>query len=195
MITGLSPKFVPPYGNLSAPFWFIGEAPGREEDRLGQTFVGPSGRLLRGVLGKTGYTMVGVRFQNIVPFRPWKQEKNYSQKLDRTPTPDEIETNFRFLLDDLKRGTPKVIVLLGGTALRAFCGTGMSLRQCVGKYIQVPKYVPSERGIKIGVNFHPAYLVYKINNNEGDAQRTLQEYANVMRKYREHALEGVRGNG
>lgn len=92
------------------PYWlFIGEGPGVSEDAIGQPFVGPSGRLLREAIDKTGFPRSAVAFTNLVACRPTDGPKEGN----RAPDSDEVEAcsdRLRGIINILK---PKILVGVG----------------------------------------------------------------------------------
>lgn len=97
---------VPYSGPEGAELWLVGEAPGQEEVRQGSPFVGPSGRLLRGLLGEAGIRDTRCRFANVVCYRP------PSNKFTELP-PSTIEDGTARLREAIRREKPKVVVSLG----------------------------------------------------------------------------------
>jgi uracil-DNA glycosylase len=130
-------------GNPNAKIMLIGEAPGRDEDRLGRPFVGRSGQLLTQALKQAGLEREDVFITNVVKCRPPD---------NRTPTPQEIEsyTNL-ILISEIKIIRPRVILLLGSVALQALLKTnGISkLRGTIQHY----------DGITVIPTYHPAYVL------------------------------------
>lgn len=94
------------------PTWlFVGEAPGENEDKAGEPFVGKAGRVLRGIIVELEFPHDEIAITNSV--RCWPGPKN------RTPTPEEIRTCKPYLMEDIERLNPKVVVMLGAVALKA----------------------------------------------------------------------------
>lgn len=135
-------KFVAGSGPTPAPFMLIGEAPGREEDETGLPFVGRSGKLLVSALMNAGIYREEVYITNTYKYRPPDNRK---------PTREEIESHSAFLHSELRLAEPKIIVLLGNTALEAFSGFKMT---------GVTKYRGTELGLyppaKVFATFHPS---------------------------------------
>lgn len=95
------------------PTWlFVGEAPGVEEDRRGENFVGKAGQLLRDVLGTVGIPVSRCRFTNAN--RCWPGQGN------PTPTQGQVNACRPRLLDEISRVGPQVVVLLGNNALKSY---------------------------------------------------------------------------
>jgi len=99
---------------------FVGEAPGAMEDKLGQPFVGPSGKLLDEEISRIGIPPEHYAITNAVKCRP-VTKKGYN----RAPTPEEIEHCRPFLQRQLDAMKPKVIVAVGRVAERALKNMGI----------------------------------------------------------------------
>ncbi|MCX7044891.1 MAG: hypothetical protein NTX50_05290 [Candidatus Sumerlaeota bacterium] len=135
---------VPGEGNPSAELMFIGEGPGFDEDRLGRPFVGRAGQKLDQMIAYLGLPRAQVYICNIVKCRP---------PGNRTPAPDEAETCRPFLERQIETVAPRVICLLGATALKFLTGNlTASITSMRGKWIEY-------RGIPALPTFHPSYLL------------------------------------
>jgi DNA polymerase len=124
-----------------ADIMFIGEAPGASERRTGLPFVGISGKLLRTILDKYGFNNNNSYFTNIVKCRP---------PSNRTPELNEIANCLPFLATEIETVKPKIIVLVGSTALRTFYNSfDLSITRNNGRidvrgnHVIVPVYHPS----------------------------------------------------
>jgi DNA polymerase len=130
-------------GALDAELCFVGEAPGADEDRLGEPFVGAAGQLLNRIIAACGMKREEVYICNILRCRP---------PGNRTPLPDEA-ANCREHLDatlDLVR--PKFICCLGACAAQNLLGTQASVGRLRGRFHDY-------RGMTVAVTYHPAYLL------------------------------------
>ncbi len=132
-------------GNGSPDIVFIGEAPGKEEDKQGRPFCGPSGKLLDAAIEQNGIKNYAI--VNIVKCRPPSPDGK-----DRKPTPDEISACSPWLEEQLRLLNPKIVVLLGATALNYFYPKE-KITQAVKKQLDV------KNGIKFVAMFHPAYVL------------------------------------
>ncbi|MBW3011242.1 uracil-DNA glycosylase [Candidatus Woesearchaeota archaeon] len=102
---------VPGTGNMNAKIFFVGEAPGNEEDKIGRPFVGRSGKFLDWLFGKYGFDRKKVFITSIVKCRPPKNRK---------PKPEEISVcRSMYLQEQIRLIQPKVVVLFGEVALKA----------------------------------------------------------------------------
>ena len=107
-------RCVPGEGNADADIFFIGEAPGREEDETGRPFVGRSGQLLRKNIRRIGLTETDVFIGNVVKHRPPD---------NRDPLPSEIEICKPFLDEQINIIEPKIIVTVGRFSMGKFFPT------------------------------------------------------------------------
>ena len=131
-------------GHPTAPWLFVGEGPGADEDELGEPFVGQAGKLLDSMLGAIGCARGReVYIANVVKCRP---------PGNRTPTPDEAAACAPYLDRQIELVGPKLIVALGKSAATRLLGTDASLASLRGR---VHRY----RDIPVVVTYHPAYLL------------------------------------
>jgi len=131
---------------------FIGEAPGFFEDKQGLPFVGRSGKLLDNMLKEIGLTRRSVSILNVVKCRP-----TTSDGKNRTPTEHELKfCGERWLFKQLELIKPKLIVTLGGIALKFFFPK-LSVTKTVGKVLK------TKEGYKIFVTYHPAFILRNYN--------------------------------
>jgi DNA polymerase len=131
-------------GHPTAPWLFVGEGPGADEDELGEPFVGQAGKLLDSMLGAIGCARGReVYIANVVKCRP---------PGNRTPTHEEAAACAPYLDRQVDLIGPKLIVALGKTAATRLLATEASLASLRGK---VHRY----RGIPVVVTYHPAYLL------------------------------------
>lgn len=130
-------------GNKESDVMFIGEAPGVDEDKLGQPFVGDSGKLLISILNDIGIQRDDIYITNVVNWRPPQ---------NRTPTIEEIEFFKPILYKHIELKKPKFLCLLGATALKSVFGEGNLISKTRGKML---KY----KDIPTMVTFHPSYIL------------------------------------
>lgn len=132
-------------GNPDADLMFVGEGPGRDEDRLGEPFVGRAGKLLTSIISAMGLSRENdVYISNTVKCRPPK---------NRDPLPAESKTCIdNILLQELAIIKPKIVCTLGATATRALLGDDITISETRGKFIQTEYFhvIPT---------YHPAYLL------------------------------------
>jgi len=131
-------------GHRAAPWLFVGEGPGAEEDAQGEPFVGQAGRLLDGMLAAIGLARGReVYIANVVKCRP---------PGNRTPTPEEATACAAFLDRQIELIRPRLIVAMGKTAAQRFLATDASLGSLRGR---LHRY----RDTPLVVTYHPAYLL------------------------------------
>ena len=131
-------------GHETAPWLFVGEGPGADEDEQGEPFVGQAGKLLDGMLAAIGCERGrDVYIANVVKCRP---------PGNRTPTPEEAAACAPFLDRQIELLGPRLIVALGKTAAIRLLGAEASVASLRGK---VHRY----RDIPVIVTYHPAYLL------------------------------------
>jgi len=153
-------------GNPNAGILIIGEAPGRDEDLQGRPFVGKSGQLLDKILAACGFTRdEHVFISNIVKCRPPD---------NRVPTPQEAATCMPWLLKQIELINPKIIILLGATALKCMAG---------------PDYrITRERGNWLNLQNRPAMPVYHpaaLLRDPSLKRDTWEDFKKIVFKYRE----------
>lgn len=136
-------------GDPDSDLMFIGEAPGAEEDRQGLPFVGPSGQLLNKMIAAIGLARDKVYITNVVHWRP---------PGNRPPTPEEMAMCLPFLNKHIELVSPKILVLLGATAMKALLRAPTSLSQARGVW---HAYAPRQgiAPVPTRVTFHPSYLL------------------------------------
>jgi uracil-DNA glycosylase len=130
-------------GPLDPDVCFVGEAPGAEEDRTGEPFVGAAGQLLNKIIAACGFQRDDVYICNTIKCRPPN---------NREPAPDE-KANCRGYFDrQLDLVKPKFVVCLGGVAAKTVLNTPIGITKLRGKFHEF-------RGIPVLCTFHPAYLL------------------------------------
>jgi DNA polymerase len=133
-------------GSPETRLMFIGEAPGADEDRLGEPFVGRAGQLLNDMITKgMGLSRDQVYIANILKCRPPD---------NRTPTIEEASNCVGYLEEQIAIIRPEFLCLLGRVALQELLKTTLSMSKLRGKWHQY-------RGIPTIVTYHPAYLLRK----------------------------------
>lgn len=136
-------KFVYGVGNAGADLLFVGEAPGADEDRLGEPFVGRAGKLLDRILEAMGLSRDDVYIANILKCRP---------PANRDPQPDEMIKCFPHLREQIRLIRPKLICALGRVAAQAMLQTNVPLGKLRGSW-------HSFEGVPMLVSYHPAALL------------------------------------
>lgn len=130
-------------GPVSTRFVMVGEAPGAEEDRTGEPFVGPAGQLLDRILTATGIPREQVYILNTLKCRPPN---------NRVPSETEIENCRPFFEAQLEILQPDYIICWGATAVRAILGTTEPVGRLRGRFHAYKK-------AKVIATYHPSYLL------------------------------------
>ena len=131
-------------GDENADWMLIGEAPGAEEDRLGDPFVGQAGRLLDNMLAAIHLNRAdNVYIANVLKCRP---------PGNRNPQPEEVAQCSAHLARQIELIQPKLIVAMGRFAAQALLGTDATIASLRGK---LHRYA----GVALIVTYHPAYLL------------------------------------
>ena len=134
-------------GSPFAKIMIIGEGPGANEDKEGKPFVGRAGKLLDKMLASIKLNRQNVYISNVVNFRP---------PLNRRPTDEEINRYLPFLNKHIEIINPKILLLLGSTALNAIIGNEIVISKARGKWIN--KKIGNIETSVIA-SFHPAFLM------------------------------------
>jgi len=134
-------------GNISAKIMIIGEGPGAQEDAEGKPFVGRAGKLLDKMLESIHLNRTKVYISNVVNYRP---------PANRRPTEEEIVRYLPYLKNHIEIMNPKILILLGSTALNAIIGNVTVISKARGKWIQ--KEIGTDKPWIIA-SFHPAFLM------------------------------------
>ena len=131
-------------GDEQAGWLLVGEAPGADEDRLGEPFVGQAGRLLDHMLFSIGLSRGhNVYIANVIKCRP---------PGNRNPEPDEVATCSPYLLRQIALIQPKLILAMGRFAAQTLLNTDATIASLRGR-------VHSYAGVPLVVTYHPAYLL------------------------------------
>jgi len=137
-------------GTVHADLMLIGEAPGLDEDKEGEPFVGAAGQLLTKIIEATGLDRDKVYITNILKCRPDTPGKVYG---NRKPRPEEMETCFPWVKRQIEIIQPKVMIALGGTAVEGLLGKMPSgISRLRGNWQEY-------RGVPVMPTFHPSYLL------------------------------------
>ena len=134
-------------GNPKSKIMFVGEAPGANEDEEGLPFVGRAGALLDKMLAAIDLDRKKVYISNIINYRPPN---------NRRPTDVEIKRYLPFITKHIEIINPKILVLLGSTAMNALIGNEVVISKIRGKWIE-KKFGNCKTSVII--TFHPAFLM------------------------------------
>ena len=134
-------------GNINSPIMLIGEAPGAEEDKSGKTFRGEVGELLDKML-----LAIGIKRQNIYS----SYAINFRPPEDRKPTSQEIKRYSFFLKEHVSIINPKIVILMGSTAMEAVTGINNKISSERGKWKEV---ILKNKTFPLMITFNPSYLI------------------------------------
>ena len=134
-------------GNINSKIMIIGEGPGANEDKEGKPFVGRAGKLLDKMLASIKLDRKKVYISNVVNYRPPENRK---------PTDKEIERYLPYLKSHIEIINPKILFLLGSTALNTLVGNDEVISKARGKWVQ--KKIGSANPWVLA-SFHPAFLM------------------------------------
>ena len=134
-------------GNPKSNIMLVGEAPGSNEDQEGLPFVGRAGALLDKMLASINLNRKNVYISNIINYRPPE---------NRRPTDEEVNRYMPFIKKHIEIINPKILVLLGSTAMNALIGNDIVISKARGKWID--KEFGSCKTSVI-ITFHPAFLM------------------------------------
>ena len=135
-------------GNPKAKVMIVGEAPGAEEDRIGEPFVGRSGHLLDLMLAAVNLDRTKVYITNVLPWRP---------PGNRTPTDAEVAICLPFLKRQIEIVDPEVLLVLGGSAANSLLDNEEPISKLRGKWWEYKTL--KGKSIPLLASFHPAYLL------------------------------------
>jgi DNA polymerase len=134
-------------GNPESGILFIGEAPGRDEDRMGLPFVGRAGKLLDQMMAAIGLDRTSAYIINVLPWRPPD---------NRNPEATEVAQCIPFLRRHVELAAPKVIVLLGAVSVRHVLGLAEGIMRYRGRWME---YRVGDQLVPVMPMLHPAYLL------------------------------------
>lgn len=159
-------------GNPEARLMLVGEAPGYQEEKEREPFVGPAGQKLNDILKAMGMPREQVYISNIVKFRPGMPRQTTN---NRKPTPEEMESCMPFVRAEIGIVKPDCIIALGGTAAEGLLGLpGATVGSMRGKWHSV-------EGTPVRVTYHPSYLLQSGGSNTTKRQ-VWEDMLEVMEK-------------
>lgn len=138
-------------GNLDAKLMLVGEAPGKEEVRVGRPFQGPAGKVLNELLERVGIPRQKLWITNLVKIRPFVE--TCRNKVNRPPRAGEIAAHADILRDEIRIIRPRVILCLGATAASALIHPNFR----VG--VERGHWFPGSDDSLLAATYHPSYLL------------------------------------
>ena len=156
-------------GKVDADWMLIGEAPGAEEDRRGEPFVGRAGKLLDSMLRAVGLSREQVFIANILKCRPPN---------NRDPKPEEVAACEDYLAQQIRAVQPKLILALGRVAAQNLLKTETPIGKMRGN-----RYRWGDPAVPVVVTYHPAYLL----RAPREKRKSWQDLQLAMKTYKEAA--------
>ena len=141
-------------GNIDSPIMLIGEAPGEIEDKVGKPFKGESGELLDKML-----IAINIKRQNIYT----SYAINFRPPEDRKPSSQEIKRYSNFLKEHISIVNPKIIILMGSTAMEAVTGINEKISSERGKWKEI---ILNNNTYPLMITFNPSYLIRYPDNKK-----------------------------
>jgi len=136
-------------GNIQSSIMIVGEGPGQTEDELGKPFVGDAGNLLNKMLKAIKIERKKIYITNVVNYRPPNNRK---------PEQSEINRYSKYLKEHISIIDPKILILMGSTAMEALLGSNKRISKERGQWKEV---IIKQKNYKTIITFHPAYLLRK----------------------------------
>ena len=156
-------------GNPAADWMIVGEAPGQEEDRRGEPFVGRAGKLLDEMLRSLGLDRESVFIANILKCRPPN---------NRDPAADEAASCREYLERQIDLVSPRIILAVGRIAAQQLLGSDDPVGRMRGR-----QHYLGDRGLPVVVTYHPAYLL----RSPSQKRKAWQDLVLARRTVREAA--------
>jgi len=141
-------------GNIDSPIMLIGEAPGEIEDKVASPFLGEIGELLDKML-----IAINIKRQNIYT----SYAINFRPPEDRKPTSPEIKRYSNFLKEHISIIDPKIIILMGSTAMEAVTGINEKISSERGKWKEI---ILNNNTYPLMITFNPSYLIRYPDNKK-----------------------------
>ena len=166
-------------GNPDSPVVFVGEAPGSDEEKQNEPFVGVAGQLLTRVIKAMGLERSDVYITNICKFRPLIDDGRPQGTRNRQPTGAEMNACIEYVREELAIIQPRVIVALGKTACEGLLQRDVAISRLRGQWLEY-------EGIPLMPTFHPSYLKRKEDEGETVANAEKRKHWEDMLQVMEH---------
>jgi DNA polymerase len=157
-------------GNPDAELMFVGEAPGEDEDRQGEPFVGRAGELLTKIITTMGFARSDVYIANVLKCRP---DMPPGEPGNRKPRPDEMQTCLPYLRQQIEIIRPRALVALGSTAMQGLTGDTSAMARLRGRWHEFAS-------IPLMATYHPAYLLR--NQSMSEKRKVWEDMLLVLEK-------------
>jgi uracil-DNA glycosylase family 4 len=168
-------------GSLEAELMFVGEAPGEDEDRQGEPFVGKAGQLLTKIIAAMGFDRDLVYIANVLKCRP---NMPSGESGNRRPTPLEMKTCLPYLVEQIAIIQPRVLVALGAVAMEGLLGEVRPMRDLRGQWHDF-------QGTPLMATYHPAYLLR--NQSIAEKRKVWEDMLQVLERLGKPISERQRG--
>ena len=168
-------------GNPQADLMFVGEAPGADEDKQGEPFVGRAGELLTRIIGAMGLSRGDVYIANVLKCRP---DMEPGAAGNRPPTTLEMQRCLPYLREQIAIIQPRVLVALGKTAMTGLTGADQSMSALRGRWLTF-------ENIPLLPTYHPSYLLR--NGSNAEKRKVWEDMMLVMEKLGMPVSEKQRG--
>ncbi len=149
-------------GRAHAPLFFVGEEPGDQEDRAGEPFVGPAGKLLRTTLEEVGITPADAYITNAV--KHFKFVERGKRRIHQSPKRYEVKACRPWLEAELDAVKPKLVVALGATAAQSLLGPSFKLTPNRGKLVS------ADIAPHVIATVHPSSILRAIDDDQRHRQ-------------------------
>jgi DNA polymerase len=157
-------------GNPNADLMFVGEAPGADEDKQGQPFVGPAGELLTKIITAMGLTRDDVYIANVLKCRPDMPKGSIG---NRPPNAEEMQRCLAYLREQIAIIQPRILVALGKTAMTGLTGADEPMGAMRGRWFTF-------ENIPLIPTYHPSYLLR--NGSLAEKRKVWEDMMLVMEK-------------
>ncbi len=160
---------------------FVGEAPGADEDKQGEPFVGPAGQLLTKIINAMGLSRDDVYIANVLKCRP---DMPANTPGNRAPTPLEMQRCLPYLREQIAIIQPRILVALGKTAMAGLIGADEPMGAMRGRWFTF-------ENIPLLPTYHPSYLLR--NGSNAEKRKVWEDMMLVMEKLGLPVSEKQRG--
>jgi uracil-DNA glycosylase len=157
-------------GNPDADLMFIGEAPGLDEDKKGEPFVGRAGQLLTKIINAMNFAREDVYIANILKCRPDMPPGSFG---NRAPTAVEMQTCRPYLVEQIEIIQPRVLVALGAVAVEGLLGMRGAMRELRGRW-------HAYNDTPLMITYHPAYLLR--NQAPSEKRKVWEDMLKVLER-------------
>ena len=168
-------------GNPQADLMFVGEAPGVDEDRQGEPFVGRAGELLTKIIHAMGLTRDDIYIANVLKCRP---DTAPGASGNRPPEPLEMQRCLPYLREQIAIIQPRILVALGKTAMAGLTGRDEAMGAMRGRWFTF-------ENIPLLATYHPSYLLR--NDSNAEKRKVWEDMLLVMEKLGMPVSEKQRG--